>query len=317
MSMKISIIVPVYNAEKFIDKLIKSVLCQKYDNYELILVDDGSIDNSYNIIKNYSNNNPQIYAYKKENSGPGLTRKYGFQKCSGDLLFFIDSDDWITDENVLMNIVKYFSENNIDVLFFDREDIVGDKREIINGFDYIKPGKYKINEVNDVIRPGLGAKILKKSILKDEMFIESTIFEDLYTSYMYLDLCEKFMYVNKTFYTIYHDNNSDSLSSRIDDKTFEKSLDIILLLYSKINNKYLKQSLSLRMANIFASYSAKFTINRDKNIKKKIFDIVKILDDNKVQIRPRNNKIIKILYYNFMLKIYLRRIANESKKQNK
>lgn len=312
--MKISIIVPVYNAENFIDKLIKSVLCQKYNNYELILVDDGSTDNSYNIIKNYSENNSQIHIYKKENSGPGLTRKYGFQKCSGDLLFFIDSDDWITDEKVLMNINKYFSENDIDVLFFDREDIVGDKRETIMGFDYIKPGKYKISEINDVIRPGLGAKILKKSILKDEMFIESKIFEDLYTTYMYLDVCEKCMYVNETFYTIYHDNNSDSLSSTIDDKTFEKSLDIILLLYSKINNNSLKQSLRLRMANIFASYSAKLTMNRNENIEKKIFEVVKVLDDNKVQIRPRNNKIIKILYYNFMLKIYLRRIANESKK---
>ncbi|SCJ37124.1 Undecaprenyl-phosphate 4-deoxy-4-formamido-L-arabinose transferase [uncultured Clostridium sp.] len=312
--MKISIIVPVYNAENFIDKLIKSVLCQKYNNYELILVDDGSTDNSYNIIKNYSENNSQIHIYKKENSGPGLTRKYGFQKCSGDLLFFIDSDDWITDEKVLMKINKCFSENDIDVLFFDREDIVGDKRETIRGFDYIKPGKYKISEINDVIRPGLGAKILKKSILKDEMFIESKIFEDLYTTYMYLDVCEKCMYVNETFYTIYHDNNSNSLSSRINDKTFEKSLDIILMLYYKISNDSLKGTLSLRMANIFATYSIKSITNMNRNIEKKIFNIVKILNDRKVKIRPRNNKLIKRVYYDLMLRVYLRRIANEDKK---
>lgn len=315
--MKISIIVPVYNAEKFINKLIESVLCQKYINYELILVDDGSTDNSYNIIKNYSKNNSRIKIYKKENSGPGLTRKYGFQQSSGDLLFFIDSDDWITYDDALINIERCFTENDIDVLFFDREDIVGNKRQIINGFDYVKPGKYRMSEIDDIIRPGLGAKIFKRSILKDEMFIESTVFEDLYTSYMYLDLCEKCMYVDKTFYTIYHDIDSDSLSSKIDEKTFEKSLDIILMLYSKVNSDSLKQSLALRMANIFASYSAKSIINRNKNIEKKMFDIVKILNHRKVEIRPRNNKIVKRLYYYIILKIYLRRIENECKNQNK
>ena len=100
-------------------------------------------------------------------------------------MFFIDSDDWIIDDNVLINIERCFIENDIDALFFDCEDIVGNKKQKISGFDNMKPGKYKISEIDDIIRPGLVTKIFKRSILKDEMFIDSTVFEDLYTTYIY------------------------------------------------------------------------------------------------------------------------------------
>lgn len=126
--MKISIIVPVYNAERYLDKLVQSVLSQTYEDYELILVDDSSKDNSYSLMKKYQEMDSRIKAYTKENTGPGLTRKFGFEKSSGDLFFFVDSDDWITTSDVLREINDLFEKNEkIDVLFFDREDIIGDQ----------------------------------------------------------------------------------------------------------------------------------------------------------------------------------------------
>lgn len=91
--MKFSVIVPVYNAENYLHKLVESVLQQTYKDYELILVDDGSTDGSYALMKQYAKRYNQIKAYTKENTGPGMTRKFGFEKATGDLLFFVDSDD--------------------------------------------------------------------------------------------------------------------------------------------------------------------------------------------------------------------------------
>ena len=159
--MKFSVIVPVYNAENYLHKLVESVLQQTYKDYELILVDDGSTDGSYALMKQYAKRYDQIKAYTKENTGPGMTRKFGFEKATGDLLFFVDSDDWITNSTVLEEIHNTFIKHStVDVLFFDREDIIGNTKEVIRGFEEIEKGFHNINEIREVIRPGLGAKIL-------------------------------------------------------------------------------------------------------------------------------------------------------------
>lgn len=85
--MKISIIIPIYNAENTIKKLIETILKQTYNDYEIILVDDGSKDNSLNLIKEIAKKDKRIKVFSKENEGPGLARKYGYLKSSGDLLF--------------------------------------------------------------------------------------------------------------------------------------------------------------------------------------------------------------------------------------
>jgi len=214
--MKISVIVPVYNAERYLDKLVQSVLSQTYEDYELILVDDSSKDNSYLLMKKYQEMDSRIKAYTKENTGPGLTRKFGFEKSSGDLFFFVDSDDWVTTSDVFREINDLFEKNEkIDVLFFDREDIIGDTKDIIPGFNETREGLHNIEELDEVVRPGLGAKIFRKSILTEDMFYESTIFEDLYTTYIYLDKCNNYFYSSKCYYTIYHDVDSSEMAFKM------------------------------------------------------------------------------------------------------
>ena len=93
--MKISIIIPIYNSENTIEKLINTILEQTYDDYEIILVDDGSQDNSLDLINKMAKIDKRIRVFSKKNEGPGLARKYGYMQAKGDLLFFIDSDDWL------------------------------------------------------------------------------------------------------------------------------------------------------------------------------------------------------------------------------
>lgn len=304
--MKFSVIVPVYNAENYLHKLVESVLQQTYKDYELILVDDGSTDGSYALMKQYAKRYDQIKAYTKENTGPGMTRKFGFEKATGDLLFFVDSDDWITNSTVLEEIHNTFIKHStVDVLFFDREDIIGNTKEVIRGFEEIEKGFHNINEIREVIRPGLGAKILKRNILTPDMFIESKVFEDLFTTYLYLEKCNTFYYSSKSYYTIYHDVNSNSLSSNETAESFNKSLEMILMIYEKINNRALKYSLELRMATLFTSYW-KSIIKKEKGydsetIRKNIRRIVSILKDNNIMLKPNEKKFVKMFLYKILL----------------
>ena len=94
---KFSIIVPVYNVENYVDKCIKSILNQTYKNYEVIIINDGSTDNSLNIINKYKNNK-KIKIITQKNKGLSNARNNGMKMATGDYLLFIDSDDYIEDK---------------------------------------------------------------------------------------------------------------------------------------------------------------------------------------------------------------------------
>lgn len=114
MYPKLSIIIPVFNAEKYIDRCIESILEQEYENYELILVNDGSTDSSEQICKKYLNQNNHIRYIFSENKGASHARNLGIRIAKGELIWFIDADDWI-EPNSLSQLI---SEFNSDLLFF-------------------------------------------------------------------------------------------------------------------------------------------------------------------------------------------------------
>lgn len=105
---KVSIIVPIYNAEKFIKKCIESILNQSYKNLELILVNDGSKDNSSKIINQYKNNK-RVNIFTQKNHGAAYTRNFGLKQATGKYVTFIDSDDFI-DKDYIEKYVKSFKK---------------------------------------------------------------------------------------------------------------------------------------------------------------------------------------------------------------
>lgn len=117
--MKLSIIVPCFNVAPFVEKCLKSLVSQDIDKneYEIIVLNDGSTDNTYNIIVNYAKSKKNIKVYTHENGGLSFTRNRGIREAKGDYIWFIDSDDWIK-ENCLSNIVSYLKEN-VDILAFN------------------------------------------------------------------------------------------------------------------------------------------------------------------------------------------------------
>ena len=115
----VSVIMPVYNAEKYVVEAIESVIAQKYQNWELLIVDDGSTDRSLEIINRYVKQDKRIQLFQNQTSkhGPGMARNYGMDQIHGKYTYFIDADDWIEKE-LLQDTVDLAEETEADLVPF-------------------------------------------------------------------------------------------------------------------------------------------------------------------------------------------------------
>ncbi len=137
-SKKYSIIIPVYNAEKFLSRTLDSLKNQTYRNIEIVLINDGSTDNSENVIKNYISNNNLDIKYKRiENSGPSTARNLGLDLSTGEYVCYLDADD-LYKSDLFSNIAKV--NQDYDICYFGWEEINEDGEKI---FEYEKRFAYK------------------------------------------------------------------------------------------------------------------------------------------------------------------------------
>ena len=102
--MKYSFVIPMYNSEKYITETVCSILNQTYSDFEVIIVNDGSTDNSYSICKEIADNDKRVKLYNNTNNGVAYSRNYGIKNALGDYIIFLDSDDYWNDSNALQEI---------------------------------------------------------------------------------------------------------------------------------------------------------------------------------------------------------------------
>ncbi len=114
----ISVIIPVYNVEEYLRECVDSVLCQTYKNFEIILVDDGSTDSSGKICDEYIEKDERVTVIHQKNGGLSAARNAGISETNGDYVYFLDSDDYIT-ENALETLLNIAEKDNSDIVFFD------------------------------------------------------------------------------------------------------------------------------------------------------------------------------------------------------
>lgn len=112
---KISVIVPVYNAERYLQQCISSIIAQTFTNFELLLIDDGSSDESGNICEKYAANDSRIRVFHVKNGGASLARNLGLDVAVGEFVTFIDADDWVTS-SYLQELIKDVDEQNVFIL---------------------------------------------------------------------------------------------------------------------------------------------------------------------------------------------------------
>ena len=111
---KISVVIPFYNAEKYLAEAVDSVYRQKTDIFEILLIDDGSKDNSMKVAEKYL---PNVTIYRQENSGAAAARNYGVKKSKGDIIAFLDADDIWSDDHLSVLLEPLSAGNNIDIVF--------------------------------------------------------------------------------------------------------------------------------------------------------------------------------------------------------
>lgn len=115
--MKVSIIIPIYNSEKYLKQCLESIINQTYKNIEIICINDGSTDNSEKIIKDYLKTNKNITYLKQPNAGQSIARNKGLEKATGDFILFVDSDDFIEKNMVEKLIDPLTKSSKIDLTF--------------------------------------------------------------------------------------------------------------------------------------------------------------------------------------------------------
>lgn len=129
----ISFIIPVYNAELYLNKCVDSILSSNSNEIEIILVDDGSVDKSPKICDEYAKNNKIIRTIHQKNSGVAVARNVGIKESSGEYIFFVDNDDWI-DGKELNNVIKILKDTNVDLMINRYLIVDGQKESLGNGF---------------------------------------------------------------------------------------------------------------------------------------------------------------------------------------
>ncbi len=206
---KVSIIIPIYNSEKYITKTIDAVLAQTYDNFELILVDDGSTDMTRNILEKKYKNNDKIKIILQENSGAPIARNNGLKIATGKYIIFFDSDDYM-GTNYLKSALEDANQYDLIISSFEKIYVEDNKREI---WKFKKRKNLTLLESLYFIPPFPNNKIYLKSIIDQNniAFDNVKIAQDLNFYLKYLQFTKKVKIVDDV--NVYYQYHSNSVST--------------------------------------------------------------------------------------------------------
>ena len=210
MNELISVIVPVYNAEKHIRHCIDSILTQTYQNFELILVNDGSKDNSLELCKAYEKQDGRIRVFDRENGGASAARNTGLDNMKGTYVLFVDSDDYIS-QNCLENLYKAAKLRDYDIVqckISRTDEVLKDSICVpFQDLDVTEITKIKALNYRMYMVSACG-KIYASRIFKNFRFKEGIIYEDEASYYILVDHSERIAILNETLYYYFMSDNS-------------------------------------------------------------------------------------------------------------
>lgn len=221
-NLKISCIVPVYNTAKYLDKCIESILKQSYKNIELILVDDGSVDDSRSICDEYKLKDERVKVFHQPNSGVSVARNVGIREASGEYICFVDSDDYIENDYFSLAI-KYIEKYNPDLLINNHvkdNEKVNAKKSVVLELNNEEAIWEMFQKKHFSWEPV--ACFYNSNICKNIFFNKNIRYgEDLLFKYQFIKNCNHVLYasIRKYHYVFRSDSacNSYNLEKKIDD----------------------------------------------------------------------------------------------------
>lgn len=266
---KVSVIVPIYNVEKYLEKCINSLLSQTLEDIQIILVNDGSKDNSGNIAREYEKNNKNRIIYvEKENGGLSDARNYGLKYATGDFIAFLDSDDYI-EKNAYEEMYDKAIEENADYVECDFIWEFPNKIRVDKQYPY----KNK-KEMLSFVRVVAWNKLIKSQLITDNNleFPKGLRYEDVEFTYKLIPFVNKFAYVDKPF--IHYVQREGSIANVQNERTAEifTVLDNVIEFYKK-NNIYeeYRDELEYNYARYLLCSSLKRMCKiKDKTIREKL-----------------------------------------------
>lgn len=199
--MKLSVIIPCYNVEKYLSKCIDSVIDNHLEDLEIILVNDGSKDNTINIINDYKNKYPNIIeVIDQKNQGLSMARNAGIEKATGDYITFLDSDDYV-DNDFYRKLMDKVKEYQYDIVVADVKMIYIDHDIIVNlGIEKDCKTKEEVKELMPTLYPAACNKIYRKEFIKEFKFKKGVWFEDVEFLYKIFPNIESIGLVKDTYY---------------------------------------------------------------------------------------------------------------------
>lgn len=270
----ISVIVPVYGVEKYINKCVDSILSQTYNNLEILLIDDGTLDRSGIICDEYARKDTRIKVFHKENGGLSDARNYGIQHANGDYMTFVDSDDYIDNDYVefLYNLLASgnykLSICSIHVLYTSNNRICNKG----NGNTVTLSGKKCIEMMcyHKEVDTAAYAKLYHRDLFKNVRFPKGKIFEDIGTSYLLFEQCSNIIcsFVPKYWYVIRE-------GSIVTSDFNEKKLDLLEMTDKMAAHVCLKYPDLSRAVLRRQGYARLSTLNQMLNLKDEKYDLVK------------------------------------------
>ena len=188
MNHLISVIVPIYNVEKYLNRCIDSIINQTYTNLEIILINDGSTDNSKRICETYCNKDSRVVLINQANSGSSIARNTGLDQANGDIISFIDSDDYI-DNSMFEKMLNLLVEHQLDVV--EIAPNVKKKTYIPNSTFVVENNIESTQRIISKTCFSVWRRIYRKEIVENMRFIPKIIHQDVFFTIDILNKIEK------------------------------------------------------------------------------------------------------------------------------
>lgn len=239
MSNKISIIVPIYNTEQYLERCLQSLIQQDYKNIEIILVNDGSDDNSLAICNKYKNIDNRIIVIDKEHTGVSDTRNIGIKRATGDYIGFVDSDDYI-DKDMFKKLINGAEKYKCEISMCDlieTYDIMMKLKEY--KLKYIQMDKKQALEqllYDKNIGNYVMVKLFKRELFDNILFPVGKLYEDIATTYKLFSRANNILYIPVPMYHYYQ--RCDSIVNNITRESIQYYISAVFERYYDLKNNY-------------------------------------------------------------------------------
>lgn len=267
--MKVSVIVPVYNVEPYLDKCLNTLVNQTLKKIEIIIVNDGSKDNSEKIIEKYLKKYPEKIKYiKKANGGLSSARNEGLKYASGEYIGFVDSDDYVS-LNTFNLMYKKAKEKNFDLVVCNLNYVYETKTKMVSaGLDKDLENEDEVKKNIVFLYPAVWNKLYKKEILDSLKFKEGIWYEDVEFNFRVYPRVKSIGYVDKPL--IQYVQRESSISKTIDKRLFNYIDNFNgLIRYYQYNNLYNKYYFELEYSYVrylYATFIKQLSYTNDKEL---------------------------------------------------